>query len=542
MARHRFYIIFKATISIRDKMKIPDKNEFFREVTARICGSLDINLSLRRCYQYLSRYIPIEDMMFTYYDHEFNAFKNIAKIIKHQKDIGNVAVMPAESRTIWRSFWEKQDDITILNQPGEVAGFQYLNKKYGFDLNFSYIILRLKIEGYLVNYFTVGTRGTNRYTKTDAKLVHMLQTPLAIAMANALKHQELVRLKDILDDNNRFLQNQLRDLSGMDIIGTELGLRHIMQMVRQVSELESPILLEGETGVGKGLIANTIHHTSKRNKGPFISVNCGAIPDSLLDSELFGHEKGAFTGAIEQKRGRFERADKGTIFLDEIGELPHPAQVRLLHVLQHLEIERVGGSQTIPVDIRIISATHRNLEEMVKAGKFREDLWYRLNVFPIRIPPLRQRKEDIPALVHYFIERKSIELKKADQPSLAPGAIERLLAYEWPGNIRELQNIVERALIQHSQGPLRFHDIASGHQSDCEEPLHEDAKNKLLPLEAMTAAHIRRALAVAKGKISGPGGAADLLAINPNTLRKKMDKLDIPYKKTSRKFTGPAPR
>ena len=210
-------------------------------------------------------------------------------------------------------------------------------------------------------------------------------------------------------------------------------------------------MLLGETGVGKEVVANAIHYTSSRRGGPFIKVNCGAIPDNLLDSELFGHERGAFTGAIAQKRGRFERADKGSIFLDEIGELPLQAQVRLLRVLQHKEIERVGGTKTIPVDVRIIAATHRNMEEMVRSGAFREDLWFRLDVFPITIPPLRRRKEDIPALVHHFIERKSKDLKIYPAPSVSAEEVERLKAYHWPGNIRELENLIERELI-HKRG------------------------------------------------------------------------------------------
>ena len=242
-------------------------------------------------------------------------------------------------------------------------------------------------------------------------------------MSKALEHQEIIRLKDMLADDNRYLFDELRSASGDEIIGSDFGLKAVMRMVQQVAPLDSPVLLLGETGTGKEVIANAIHYSSPRKDGPFIKVNCGAIPETLLDSELFGHEKGAFTGAISQKRGRFERANKGTIFLDEIGELPAQAQVRLLRVLQTKEIERVGGTTSIPVDIRIISATNRNLQEMIASGRFREDLWFRLNVFPIMIPPLRQRREDIPALVHHFIERKSKELKLTERPVLAPGAI-----------------------------------------------------------------------------------------------------------------------
>ena len=229
-------------------------------------------------------------------------------------------------------------------------------------------------------------------------------------MSNTLKHREVVQLTNLLADDNRYLYRELRHISGDDIVGANFGLKEVMEKVRHVAALDSPVLLLGETGVGKDVIANAIHYSSSRKEGPFVKVNCGAIPESLIDSELFGHEKGAFTGATSQKRGRFERADNGTIFLDEIGELPPQAQVRLLRVLQDKEIERLGGTKTIQLDIRIIAATNRNLEEMVKAGQFREDLWFRLNVFPVWIPPLLQRKADIPSLFNHFILQQSKEL------------------------------------------------------------------------------------------------------------------------------------
>ena len=245
-----------------------------------------------------------------------------------------------------------------------------------------------------------------------------------------------------------------------------------------------------------------------------------------MDSELFGHEKGAFTGALTRKRGRFERAHQGTIFLDEIAELPLPAQVRLLRVLQTREIERVGGSETITLDIRTIAATHRNLEQMIRSGGFREDLWFRLNVFPITIPPLRQRKEDIPSLIHHFLERKSMDLKLPSIPELATGAIERLTDYDWPGNVRELENVVERALILDRTGPLNFDKVL------LKQATHTvtDATCEHQPfpkLDEMMALHIRRALSNTNGRIHGANGAAELLGINPSTLRSRMKKLGI---------------
>jgi len=247
-----------------------------------------------------------------------------------------------------------------------------------------------------------------------------------------------------------------------------------------------------------------------------------------LDSELFGHEKGAFTGALSQRRGCFERADHGTIFLDEIGELPPQAQVRMLRVLQYKEIERVGGASTISVDIRLIAATNRNLEEMAKARQFREDLWFRLNVFPIRVPPLRERKEDIPALMRYFIGRKSRELRLPTPPPLARGVIDRLMSYHWPGNVRELENVVERALILKRGEPLTFEDLIGG-KPDESSLITSGTQGPSLKLDEVMYQHIRRVLEMTKGKVHGKGGAAEALGINPSTLRNRMNQLGIPY-------------
>jgi transcriptional regulator with GAF, ATPase, and Fis domain len=261
-------------------------------------------------------------------------------------------------------------------------------------------------------------------------------------------------------------------------------------------------------------------------------VNCGAIPDTLIDSELFGHEKGSFTGAISQKRGRFERADKGTIFLDEIGELPFQAQVRLLKVLQSKEIERVGGDKTIHLDIRIIAATNRNLEEMVRLQQFREDLYFRLNVFPIWIPPLRERRADIPTLLEHFINLKAKELNLPVIPSLSAGATGPLMEYRWPGNVRELENIVERVLILNPTGPLTFEHLNLGQTKNVIESRGqvEETDN----LDEVISRHIRRVLSKTQGKVSGADGAAAILGINPSTLRNRMKKLRIDYGRISK--------
>jgi len=419
--------------------------------------------------------------------------------------------------------------VFVINKPQEEPVTRHLLASLG-EPSSSAMSLPLVIEDRVVGALALLAEGDDRFEEHHAELYATLKEPFSVAMSNTLEHQEVVRLKDLLADDYRYLQRELLRISGDEIIGADFGLREVMHKVRHVAPTESPVLLTGQTGVGKDVVANAIHLSSPRRDGPFIPVNCGAIPGSLLDSELFGHEKGAFTGALAKKRGRFERADKGTILLDEIGEMPLEAQVRLLRVLQHREIERVGGTERIPVDIRIIAATNKNLPAMVEAGQFREDLWFRINVFPISVPPLRDRSSDIPALVQHFIERKTRELKIAETPRLAPGAIDDLVAYDWPGNVRELENVVERAMILGHGEPLKFDDLGSSLLigNGAAPP---EAGEEALDLDTVTKHHIQRVLVKTDGKIHGPGGAGELLGMNPNTLRYKMKKLGIPFRK-----------
>ena len=539
-----------------------DENVFFREATLRLCSSLDIQTALTRFFEYIGPFIPVTDMSLYISDPDLNQLRIMAWAGARLPGVSEKVVsLPEEGRNERAALLKKGGGIRIVNlisqrevkyevkdcllkngkviriidQPDAGVGFAQLLARLGLRPHVSAMIMILSLEGNRIGEVGLIAEGLNQYTDEHARLLRLLHEPFSMAMSNALEHQEVGRLNDMLADDNRFLHGQLRELSGDEIIGSQFGLKGVMEKVRQVASLDSPVLLLGETGAGKEVIANAIHYSSHRKDGPFIKVNCGAIPETLMDSELFGHEKGAFTGAISQKRGRFERADKGTIFLDEIGELPLQAQVRLLHVLQNREIERVGGTSPIPVDIRIISATHRNLEQMITAHRFREDLWFRLNVFPIKIPPLRERKEDIPELVHHFIKRKSMELKLRERLVIPAGVMDQLIAYDWPGNVRELGNMVERALIQRRGGVLSFETLSAPPAPRSRQAaLDADPNRPLLSLEEMNVQLIRRALERAGGKINGPGGAAQILGIHPNTLRKRMIKLGIPYGKKSR--------
>ena len=538
-----------------------DENVFFREATLRLCSSLDIQTALIRFFDYIKSFIPVTGMSLLILNPDLNQLRIMAWAGAGLQGVSEEVVsLPEEGRNeraalldkggvirilnlisqrevkheVKDSLLKNGEVIRILNRPDAELGFVQLLERLKLKPNVSAMIMVLSLEGNTIGEVALIADGLNRYTDEHARLLRLLHEPFSMAMSNALEHQEVGRLNEMLADDNRFLHGQLWELSGDEIIGSQFGLKGVMEKVHQVASLDSPVLLLGETGAGKEVIANAIHYSSHRKDGPFIKVNCGAIPETLLDSELFGHEKGAFTGAISQKRGRFERADKGTIFLDEIGELPLPAQVRLLHVLQNREIERVGGTSPIPVNVRVLSATHRNLEEMIASQRFREDLWFRLNVFPIKIPPLRERKEDIPELVHYFIKRKSTELKIRETPVIPAGVIDQLIAYDWPGNVRELGNMIERALIQRRGGVLSFETLSVPPIPRSREAAPDEGPNRpLLSLEETNVQHIRQALERAGGKINGPGGAAQILGIHPNTLRKRMIKLGIPYGKKS---------
>jgi transcriptional regulator with GAF, ATPase, and Fis domain len=391
----------------------------------------------------------------------------------------------------------------------------------------SILIMRLVLEDSRVGSVTLRADGVDAYNEDHKRLFSLLNEPFAMALMNALRHEDVIRLSETLADESRYFQRELALKTGQRVVGEDFGLRATMEMVHQVAPLMSPVLILGETGTGKEVIANAIHNLSNRRKGPFIKVNCGAFPEPLLDSELFGHEKGAFTGAIDQKKGRFERAHKGTIFLDEVGELTANAQVRLLRVLQSKEFERVGGSTVLTVDVRVIAATNRDLEDMVRKSQFREDLWFRLNVFPITLPPLRERTADIPALVHYLLERKSREMGLSSLPPLSSEAMSQLTAYHWPGNVRELDNVVERAIILSKGKPLDF----PGLMNSVKKPQIVDERDntKGMGIDEYNAAHIRNVLVIADGRVNGPGGAAEILGINPSTLRHRMRKLGIRY-------------
>jgi len=312
-----------------------------------------------------------------------------------------------------------------------------------------------------------------------------------------------------------------------DLVGADAGLRDVVRQIEQVAPTDAPVLLLGETGSGKDIVARAIHSRSARAAGPILRVNCGAIAPGLIDSELFGHERGSFTGAAAQRRGWFERADGGTLFLDEIGELPLEAQVRLLRVLQDGVFERVGGADALRVDVRVIAATHRDLAALVRASAFREDLYYRIHVFAIRLPALRERLTDVASLAQHFATRAGQRLGAA-QLAVPASDVALLQSYAWPGNVRELAAVIERAAILGGGVRLELERALGAGTMTAVEPIAADA---FPTLDDAIRAHIQRALVRTRGKIEGRDGAAKLLGLHANTLRSRMEKLGVPWER-----------
>ncbi len=380
------------------------------------------------------------------------------------------------------------------------------------------------------------------FTEVQEELAAALLDPFTIALEHDRQIRDLKSHQEAAEAERRSLLTRLgRDDLSETIVGADTGLRHVMERVRLVAGSDVPVLLFGETGSGKEVIARAIHVRSGRKDGPFLRVNCGAIPPELIDSELFGHERGSFTGAIAMRKGWFERADGGTLFLDEVGELPLAAQVRLLRILQDGTFERVGGQRLLTVDVRVVAATNRDLQRMISERKFRDDLWYRLAVFPIHLPALRDRPEDMPALAAHFSLRAA---RRFGLPILTPSRedVNVLSAYSWPGNIRELASVINRAAILGDGKKLEIVKALGAVPPSIERPADSSASaappDSDAPLKTLDEAmrdHIERALNATQGRIEGPQGAARVLDINPHTLRARMRKLGIDW----RRFRNP---
>jgi len=407
----------------------------------------------------------------------------------------------------------------ILNRldPAEVPAEMY-TRAAGEGMN-SFCHVPLISRGRVLGVLVLASREENAFEREEAAFLFQVAQQVAIGVENALAYGEIADLKDKLAQEKLYLEDELRgEMDFEGIVGQSSALRHVLNLVETVAPSDSTVLLLGETGTGKELIARAIHERSRRKDRTFVKLNCAAIPTGLLESELFGHERGAFTGAIAQKIGRLELADQGSLFLDEVGDIPVEIQPKLLRALQEREFERLGSNRTQHVDVRLVAATNRDLEKMMESREFRSDLYYRLNVFPIRIPPLRERPEDIPLLVRYFIQKYGRLMNKKIE-SIPSAAMRKLSSWHWPGNIRELENFIERSVIL-------------THGTALQAPIAELSNNgRTTPVAGTREANARdemvRILKITNGRVAGPDGAAARMGLKRTTLIARMKKLGV---------------
>ncbi len=522
--------------------------ELLLEIWRESCRHIEIKRSVNQLVSLLYQVMPVEMLVLRRFDFSGKAIDTVAvgqqrpgpeptdQHIKFTPDRWSRLIAWGVEGKLLRSSGIRRSGTLALLAPKDLGG----------DLMAGPLIGQDGLTGVMLLAADHG----RAFKPEHLKLVEEILEPFSVALENDRRLSELTVLRDAAVADRRNLLKQLASKTSDEepVVGAETGLRTVMERVKLVAPSDAPVLILGDTGTGKEVIARAIHVRSKRVDGPFIRVNCGAIPSELIDSQLFGHERGSFTGAEGTRQGWFERADEGTLFLDEIGELPLIAQVRLLRVLQDGFIERVGGNEPIRVNVRLIAATHRDLAAMVHQGKFREDLWYRVNVFPLLLPRLAERPEDIPALARHFAKRASNRFGLSHVDPTADDF--RLLAqYPWPGNIRELGAVMDRAVLL---GEGQRLDVAKSlgisiprHRPPTDEPTFYEVipeqdidrprsnldlnASESIALDVVIKRHIEHVLGITRGKVEGRRGAAERLDINPHTLRAKMRKLGIDW-------------
>jgi len=526
-----------------------ERLQLLLNLTTRITSNLDLREVLRAIsanFRELMRcdgagvWLPGEEAgTFKLYAFDASSSKGFAK--------EDLIITPAENDPGKRAFETMKPTVATVEEmgwPGGGEGYRLAAAEGVKSACFIPLVSRGRALGDLM--IVRKTEGT--FTAEDVDFLSQAAGQIAIAIENALAYREISELKDKLAQEKLYLEEEIRsEMNFEQIVGSSAALKHVLQLVETVAASDSTVLLLGDTGTGKELIARAIHDRSRRKERTFVKLNCAAIPTGLLESELFGHEKGAFTGAIRQKVGRMELADQGTLFLDEVGDIPTEIQPKLLRALQEREFERLGSTHTRRVNVRLIAATNRNLEKMIADREFRSDLFYRLNVFPIRIPPLRDRREDIPLLVTHFVQKFAKQMQKKIE-SIPAAAMKGLAAWEWPGNIRELENFIERAVIltrgKSLEAPLS--ELRKPGTDTRPSPGVQPAQEEIARIvkESISAAlngkkdfsdeysqkqreEIVRALTEAKGRVGGADGAAARMGINRTTLISRMKKFGI---------------
>jgi PAS domain S-box-containing protein len=489
------------------------------EISNVLVSQLDIRQLLAAISASLSRVRPHDYANLALHDPQTGQLRVLALDSPYEQDpIHQGVFLPLEGSPAGRAFGSGKPLLLDHIDPGSFSPeiISRLTKAEVRSACFLPLISRKRALGTLNVY----SRREADFAQEEVDLLSQVAKQVALAMDNALAFRQIAELKDKLAEEKLYLQDELRTESSFDeIVGESKVLKHILRQVETVACTDATVLILGETGTGKELVARAIHKLSPRRERTFVKFNCAAVPIGLLESELFGHEKGAFTGAISQKIGRLDVAHQGTLFLDEVGDIPVELQPKLLRVLQEQEFERLGSTRTIPVDIRLIAATNRKLAQMVEEGLFREDLYYRLKVFPITIPPLRDRREDIPLLVRHFVGKHAARMNKRIE-TIPPNAMNALIQWHWPGNVRELGNFLERAVIL-TRGPILhvpFSELKLSAELEAPAPT---------TLEAAERDAILRVLRETRGVIGGPGGAAVRLGLKRTTLTAKIRRLGI---------------
>jgi formate hydrogenlyase transcriptional activator len=528
-------------LNLRRAQHQNDQLQLLLNLTNRITSNLELRDLLRAIAANIREVMHADAVTVVLPDAGSEKFRVLAMDFPHGKGVVKEELLVTPSAAVKKALDTLKPVVINTWEPNELASeTSDIVAAEGIK---AFCLIPLVNRGRFLGILSILRRTEIPFTPEDVDFLSQASGQIAITIENALAYREISELKDKLAQEKLYLEEEIRsEMNFENIIGNSSALKHVLELVETVAPSDSTVLLLGETGTGKELIARAIHDRSRRKDRTFVKLNCAAIPTGLLESELFGHEKGAFTGAIIQKVGRMELADQGTLFLDEVGDIPIEIQPKLLRALQEREFERLGSTHTRRVNIRLVAATNRDLEQMIAAREFRSDLYYRLHVFPIRIPPLRERKEDIPQLVSYFVQKFAKQMQKKIE-AISPAVMKGLMAWEWPGNIRELENFIERAVIitrgkslEAPLGELRKPNMIELPRSDQHETSQSpgdttDSRNDKISVvdeyERRQRDEIIRALTLCKGRVGGADGAATRLGMNRTTFLSRMKKFGI---------------
>ncbi|HVM91320.1 MAG TPA: sigma 54-interacting transcriptional regulator [Terriglobales bacterium] len=532
LAADQIGLAIDAAVNFFISQRVQDQLKLLLDLNNQVVSNLDFHELLRAASGSIRRVMHCDAAAIMLADKEGKFLRVHALDYPESRGIFvEGTLVPIEGTMPGETF--KSGKPLVINRldSAEVSPEMYAKAK-GEGLN-SFCDVPLISKNRLLGILALACRSEHAFDDEEVAFSMQIANQIAIGVENARAYKVIAELKDRLAQEKLYLENEIRgemDFEGVEgIIGQSSGLKHVLNLVETVAPSDSTVLLLGETGTGKELIARAIHDRSKRKDRTFVKLNCAAIPTGLLESELFGHERGAFTGAISQKVGRLELADQGSLFLDEVGDIPTEIQPKLLRALQEREFERLGSAHTKKVDVRLVAATNRDLEKMIENGQFRSDLFYRLNVFPIRIPPLRERPEDIPLLVRYFTQKYARRMEKKIE-SIPTASMKKLSSWHWPGNIRELENLIERSVILTHGSALQVptSELVNNHQSVPAVQAQSGLRTQPeFQPESEDRAEILRILKETRGRVAGPNGAAARMGLKRTTLISRMKKLGI---------------